>query len=70
MRAELEIEAPNGARVAPCAHCRRPFYSREAGTHCQVCSERTCLQCGYKWQGAGAGAARDACPMLGCTGRV
>lgn len=73
----LHVDAPSGARVARCAGCCAPFYSREAGTHCQVCAStasgaalRTCPVCGYQWEGPGAGADGAACPMLGCAGRV
>jgi hypothetical protein len=73
----LHVDAPSGARVGRCAGCRRAFYSREGGTHCQVCAApaggaalHTCPACGYQWEGPGAGEGGDACPMLGCAGRV
>lgn len=72
----LRVTAPSGAHVTRCA-CGAAFYSRENGTRCQVCTEtahgatlRTCPRCGYQWDGPGAGVARNACPVLGCSGRV
>ena len=73
----LRVDAPSGARVSRCPRCRTPFYSREDGTLCQVCAAtaspsivRTCPVCGYEWEGPGAGEGGDACPMIGCAGRV
>jgi hypothetical protein len=54
-RAALRVDAPNGP---------------DAAAPERAAARRTCPVCGYQWEGRGAGVAGDACPMLGCTGRV
>jgi hypothetical protein len=70
---ELRIEAANGASVGLCRACARPFYAPDGARDCGACARsaaNVCPSCGYQWDGRGAGVAGDACPLLGCAGRV